>query len=108
MYRAGGTPYGPSKAAHEALMAMASRELEGTGVTVNVLVPGGMTSTNLIPDDTRHSRENMIEPDVMQKPVVWLASEESSGITGQRFIGYYWDENLPLGERLAKAGAPIA
>ena len=108
MYRAGGTPYGPSKAAHEALMAMASRELEGTGVTVNVLVPGGMTSTDLIPNDTRHLRENMIEPDVMQKPVVWLASEESSGINGQRFIGYYWDENLPLEERLTKAGAPIA
>ena len=27
---------------------------------------------------------------------------------GQRFIGYYWDENLPLEERLTKAGAPIA
>ena len=33
MYNPGGTPYGPSKAAHEAFIAMASRELEGTGVT---------------------------------------------------------------------------
>ncbi|HAA95144.1 MAG: SDR family NAD(P)-dependent oxidoreductase [SAR202 cluster bacterium] len=108
MYRAGGTPYGPSKAAHEALVAMASRELEGTGVTVNVLVPGGMASTDLIPDDTAHQRENMIDPMVMQKPVVWLASEESDGINGQRFIGYYWDEDLPLEERLAKSAAPAA
>ena len=108
MYREGGTPYGPSKAAHEALVAMASRELEGTGVTVNVLVPGGMASTDLIPDDADHERANMIQPEVMQAPVVWLASEASDGINGRRFIGYYWNEDLPLEERLEKAGAPAA
>jgi 3-oxoacyl-[acyl-carrier protein] reductase len=108
MYREGGAPYGPSKAAHEALVAMASRELEGTGVTVNVLVPGGMASTDLIPDDTGHQRENMINPEVMQAPVVWLASDASVGINGQRLIGYYWDEDLPLEERLEKAAAPAA
>lgn len=108
MYREGGTPYGPSKAAHEALVAMASRELEGTGVTVNVLVPGGMASTDLIPDDADHERANMIQPEVMQAPVVWLASDASDGINGQRFIGYYWNEELPLKERLEKAAAPAA
>ena len=96
MYREGGMPYGPSKAAHEALVAMASRELEGTGVTVNVLVPGGMASTDLIPNDADHERANMIQPEVMQAPVVWLASEASDGINGRRFIGYYWNEDLPL------------
>jgi len=108
MYRAGAAPYGPSKAAHEALVAMASRELEGSGVTVNVLVPGGMASTDLIPDDTDYVRENMISPDVMMAPVVWLASDESNDINGQRFIGYNWDEELPLAERLEKAAAPAA
>ena len=108
MYNPGGTPYGPSKAAHEAMIAMASRELEGTGVTVNVLVPGGMANTNLIPDDAAHSRERMIQPEVMRAPVVWLASEASDGINGQRFIGYYWDESLPLEERIERAGAPVA
>ena len=108
MYNPGGTPYGPSKAAHEALIAMASRELEGTGVTVNVLVPGGMSNTNLIPDEAVHSREGMIQPDVMRAPVVWLASEASNGINGRRFIGYYWDESLPLEERIERAGAPAA
>lgn len=108
MYREGGTPYGPSKAAHEALIAMASRELEGTGVTVNVLVPGGMASTDLIPDDAVHDRNNMIQPEVMKAPVVWLASDASDGINGQRIIGYYWDEDLPLEERLEKAASPAA
>ena len=108
MYNPGGTPYGPSKAAHEALIAMASRELKGTGVMVNVLVPGGMSNTNLIPDDAVHSRERMIQPDVMRAPVVWLASEASDGITGRRFIGHFWDESLPLEERIERAGAPAA
>ena len=108
MYNPGGTPYGPSKAAHEAMIAMASRELEGTGVTVNVLVPGGMSNTNLIPDDAVHSREGMIQNDVMRAPVVWLASEASDGINGMRFIGYFWDESLPLEERIERAGAPAA
>ena len=108
MYNPGGTPYGPSKAAHEAFIAMASRELEGTGVTVNVLVPGGMSNTNLIPDDAAHRRESMIQPDVMRAPVVWLASDASDGINGMRFIGYYWDESLPLEERIQRAGAPAA
>ena len=108
MYNPGGTPYGPSKAAHEAMIAMASRELEGTGVTVNVLVPGGMSNTNLIPEDAVHSREGMIQPDVMRAPVVWLASEASDGVNGQRFIGHFWDESLPLEERIERAGAPAA
>ncbi len=108
MYRAGGAPYGPSKAAHEALIAMASRELRNTGVTANVLVPGGMTNTDMIPDGAEFQRDNMIQPNVMQAPVVWLSSEASNDITGQRFIGYHWDENQPLQERLEKAGAPAA
>ena len=108
MYNPGGTPYGPSKAAHEAFIAMASRELEGTGVTVNALVPGGMSNTNLIPDDAAHRRESMIQPEVMRAPVVWLASEASDGINGMRFIGYYWVESLPLEERIQRAGAPAA
>ena len=46
MWRKHGTPYGPSKAGHEALVAAMAQELEGTGVTANVLVPGGATLTN--------------------------------------------------------------
>jgi len=108
MCRAGGAPYGPSKAAHEALIAMVSSELEGTGVTANVLVPGGLTSTNMVPDDATFERETMIQPDVMGAPVVWLASEESNNFNGQRIVAYHWDEDLPQEERLAKASAPAA
>jgi len=108
MYRQGGAPYGPSKAGHEALVAMMGQELEGTGVTANVLVPGGATSTNLIAPDAGYDRNALIQPEVMQAPVVWLASDASQACNGRRLIAYYWDERLPLHDRLAKASAPAA
>src|SRR6266567_5133705 len=41
MLNAGSPTYGPSKAALEALSAIMAKDLDGTGVTVNVLVRGG-------------------------------------------------------------------
>jgi len=108
MWAKGNPAYGSSKAGHEAFMASIAQELDGTGVTVNVLVPGGPANTNLIPADTRWDRSALIQPDVMQAPVVWLASDASSGLHGQRLIAYHWDESLPLADRLAKATAPLA
>jgi 3-oxoacyl-[acyl-carrier protein] reductase len=89
-------------------MASIARELDGTGVTVNVLVPGGRANTNLIPTDTPFDRAAMIQPEVMQAPVVWLSSEASNDLHGRRMIAYFWDETLPLEDRLAKATAPLA
>src|SRR5882724_947940 len=88
MYRKGGVPYGPSKAGHEALVATMAQELEGTGVTANVLVPGGATNTNLIAPDTEYDRAALIQPEVMQAPAVWLASDASCACNGQRVIAY--------------------
>ncbi len=108
MHRKGGAPYGPAKAGHEALMSTMAKELEGTGVTANVLVPGGPTNTAMIPDDGGYDREALIQPDVMRKPVVWLASDASDGVNGRRFVGYLWDDSLPLEETIEKAGAAVA
>jgi NAD(P)-dependent dehydrogenase (short-subunit alcohol dehydrogenase family) len=108
MWRKHGTPYGPSKAGHEALVAAMAQELEGTGVTANVLVPGGATLTNMTAGNTTYDQEKMIKPTVMQAPVVWLSSEASGDFTGRRIIGYYWDERLPIAERLEKASWPAA
>lgn len=106
MYNKGRTPYGPSKAAHEAFMASIAQDLEGTGVTVNVLIPGGPANTNLLGPDA--DRSALIQPEVMEAPVVWLASEASNGIHGLRFVAYYWDERVPLEARLERASAPLA
>ena len=108
MWRKGGAPYGPAKAGHEALVSIMAQELEGTGVTANVLVPGGGTYTNMTYTGDPNQREQMIAPEVMQKPVVWLASDDSAEFTGRRIIAYYWDDDLPLEERLEKCSAPAA
>lgn len=108
MIRINMSPYGPSKAGHEALVATMATELEGTGVTANVLVPGGPVNTNLLPPDSPFDREKLIQPDIMRVPVVWLASDAADGVNGRRFIAYFWDESLPIEERLERAGAPAA
>ncbi len=106
MWRRGGSPYGPSKAGHEALVAILSQELEGTGVTANVLVPGGATYTGM--SATWMERELMIQPSIMEAPALWLAGEESAEFSGRRIIAYHWNEDLPLDARLEKASAPAA
>ena len=108
MYRPGLCPYGPSKASHEALVALMSRELEGTGVTANVLIPGGQTDTHIIPDDIAVGRAVLMRPEVMNGPAVWLSSEESDGTNGMRLIAHFWDESLPIEQRLDRAAAPAA
>jgi len=108
MYREGMCPYGPSKASHEALVALMAAELANTGVTANVLIPGGTTDTNMLPANLEFKQKDLIQPDVMGPPSVWLASEASKSINGQRFIAYNWDETLPIIQRLEKAGTPAA
>ena len=104
MWRKGGAPYGPSKAGHEALVAIMAQDLEGTGVTANVLTPGGATATNMVRPPEGAGAGGLIQPEVMQAPVVWIASDEAAHWNGRRIIAYHWDESLPLEERLEKCG----
>jgi 3-oxoacyl-[acyl-carrier protein] reductase len=101
-------PYGQSKAALEAGTASWAKDLEDTGVTANVLVPGGPTNTAFLPDNTRFARDRLIQPDVMRAPVAWLASTHSDGITGCRFVACEWDPALPPDEAAERIRAPVA
>jgi NAD(P)-dependent dehydrogenase (short-subunit alcohol dehydrogenase family) len=75
MLNAGSPTYGPSKAALEALSAIMAKDLDGTGVTVNVLVPGGVTDTPMISDEAGFDRGKLIQPGVMVAPLLWLVSD---------------------------------
>jgi len=108
MIRDGSPTYGPSKAALEAFSAIMAKDVAGTGVTVNVLVPGGMTNTGMIPLEAGYAREEMIQPAVMAPPLNWLVSDAASAVTGRRFLAVHWDTTLPPEEAAAKAGAPVA
>ena len=100
--------YGPGKAALEASTLIWSKELEGTGVTCNVLIPGGPTATPIHEKSRGIPVEQMLKPDIMAAPVLWLASAASNGVTGRRFSAKLWDNTLPPSQAAEKAAAPAA
>jgi NAD(P)-dependent dehydrogenase (short-subunit alcohol dehydrogenase family) len=108
MYRAKMQPYGGSKAANEAHLLAMAQELEGSGVSANVLVPGGAANTRLVSRAQEPDRSKLIPPEVMVAPLIWLCSNASNSVNGQRFIGMRWDKNLPPEEAAKNAGAPMA
>ena len=108
MIREGSPTYGPSKAALEAFSAIMAKDLAGTGVTVNVIVPGGVTNTGMVPLEAGYDRAAMIQPAVMAPPLSWLVSDAADNVTGRRFLAVHWDPSLSPEEAAAKAGSPIA
>ena len=88
MRRPGFSPYGPSKAALEALADVWHGDLQGTGVRVNVLAPGGATDTGMIPPDLpAAARVDLLAPEIMAEPAVWLAAGTADG---QRVVANGW------------------
>ena len=87
MVRGGFVPYGPAGAGVEALSRVMAADLEGTNVTVNLLLPGGATDTGMIPDDIpAEARAALLDPAVMGPPIVWLASPEAAGVHDRRIV----------------------
>lgn len=91
MLRPGFSPYGPSKAACEAWMLMLSRELDGSGITVNAVLPGGPSDTVMVPDEPGVDRRTLIPPSAMAPPTLGLLTELGGHVSGQRFLAVDWD-----------------
>jgi NAD(P)-dependent dehydrogenase (short-subunit alcohol dehydrogenase family) len=107
MVREGYLLYGASKAAAEAAMAVLAADLRGTGVTSNVLVPGGITNTAIVGDEAG-DRARMLQPEIMVPPLLWLISEAATGVTARRFVALDWDPSLPGEQAAERAAVPIA
>jgi NAD(P)-dependent dehydrogenase (short-subunit alcohol dehydrogenase family) len=87
MTRRGFVPYGPAGAGVEALARVMAADLAGTTVTVNILLPGGATATGMIPDEVpAEMRAQMLDPEIMGPPIVWLCSEQAAGVHDQRIV----------------------
>ena len=108
MLNEGFVPYGPTKAALESASAIWAKEFADTGVTVNVVVPGGPTDTRMVPQSSTFARDALIKVTAMVPPLVYLSSTESDGVTGRRFIGAQWDASLAPAAAAKAAGAPVA
>jgi len=107
MLAGGNSPYGMMKAASEALCAAMARDLEGTDITANILIPGGAANTRYVPEVEGRSRDDLVQPVVMGAPAVFLASRASDPVNARRIIAKLWDPGSSDEENLARASAPI-
>lgn len=108
MVRKGYSPYGPSKAALEAMSKAWSQDLAGKGVDVNVYLPGGAADTDLLPpsENKRGADGNLLPAAIMRRGIGWLCSNASNGKTGGRYVARLWDEELPAADGAGRASTP--
>jgi NAD(P)-dependent dehydrogenase (short-subunit alcohol dehydrogenase family) len=111
MNRAHTSPYGASKAALEMATEVWSKEVEGTGLTINIVNPGAGANTPGMAEEMRTmSREGraarLVEPEEMVPPLLYVVSREADTVNGWRFDANLWDASLPLAEAARRAGRP--
>ncbi|MBT3550176.1 MAG: SDR family oxidoreductase [Rhodospirillaceae bacterium] len=110
MNRAASAPYGGSKAALEMTSEVWMKDLEGTGVTVNVLNPGAADTDGFASREERElvaKKMPLIDPARIGAPVVWLASDASDGVTGRRFDTEFWEPGADAEEQAKRTGSPM-
>ncbi len=109
MVRTGYCPYGPSKAALEAMSVIWAKDLANTGVAVNVLLPGGATDTKLLPgsgSDRRGADGQLLSPALMRAPIVWLMSAPEE-VNGRRYVARLWPADKAPEEAARQAQSPV-
>lgn len=99
--------YGGSKSALEAETAVMANDLVGSGVTANVLVPGGGCGSRMT-DELGIPRSGVLPPEIMGPPMAFLASDASNDFNGRRIQARLWDPALSPLEAVEAAGDVIA
>lgn len=115
MVMQGFAAYGATKAALEVATVVWAKDLAGTGVTANVLLPGGPSDTALIPGGAVGQRSDpgfragkgplggILPPGIFVPPALWLCSDESASYNGRRFVAQDWDDDRAPMEAAARA-----
>lgn len=112
MQRGANSPYGVTKAAIEAETLIWSKELSGTGVTCNSLIPGGAVDTQFVSHSMRAATANdgrkLLPVDIMNDLLLWMASHHANSVNGARYVGRNWNPALSLEDAAAQAlEAPV-
>jgi 3-oxoacyl-[acyl-carrier protein] reductase len=103
------SPNGASKAALEMATEVWAKEVEGTGLTINIVNPGAGANTPGMAEEMRMmSREGHAR--ASSSPRRWSrrsstsVSREADNINGWRFDANLWDPSLPAAEAARPAG----
>ncbi len=86
------SPYGVTKAGVDAETQIWAKDLVGTGVTCNALLPGGSCDSD--PEREKKPGQTYLPVEVMNPVLVWLCSARSDELTGGRYNGNLWDGSL--------------
>jgi NAD(P)-dependent dehydrogenase (short-subunit alcohol dehydrogenase family) len=84
-------PYSAAKFGVEGLTQVLALENEAYNIKVNSLDPGGIVATDAIRRIPGNRGMRMLSPEIIRACAVYLASDESSGITGQSFVATDWN-----------------
>ena len=111
MNRVGTHPYGASKAALEMATEVWAKDVEGTGLTINIVNPGAGANTPGMADEMRQmSRDGraarLVEPEEMVPPLLYVVSPEADRVNGMRFDANAWDAALAPVEAARLSGRP--
>jgi len=89
-------PYSAAKFGVEGLTQVMSLENNQYNVRVNALDPGGIVATEAIRKIPGNKGKKMLSPEVVRACTVYLASDESLGVTGRSFVATEWNEECGI------------
>ena len=89
-------PYCAAKFGVEGLTQVLALENEAHNVRANCLDPGGIVATEAIRNIPGNRGVRMLSPEIVRPCAIYLASDESSGITGHSFVATEWNTERGL------------
>jgi NAD(P)-dependent dehydrogenase (short-subunit alcohol dehydrogenase family) len=89
-------PYSAAKFGVEGLTQVLALENDAYNIKVNCLDPGGIVATEAVRRIPGNRGMRMLSPEIIRACAVYLASDESSGITGQSFVATDWNTQQGL------------
>ena len=89
-------PYSAAKFGVEGLTQVLALENAAHNIKVNCLDPGGIVATEAIKNIPGNRGIRMLSPAIVKACAVYLASDESSRITGHSFVATDWNQEHGL------------
>jgi len=84
-------PYSAAKFGVEGLTQVLALENEAYGIRANCLDPGGIVATEAIRNIPGNRGVRMLSPEIVRPCAVYLASDESQGMTGRSLVATEWN-----------------